>query len=84
MYSNQGRRDRSYPPCIGRPCNCWTGLLLDAICPGYVEISMTAKNPQVMEAVDECLTTSVPMQCTGRAKGLLTGSFTQLEEETLF
>ena len=41
------------------------GLRINAILPGYTETPLTAKNPQILEAMKEKVTSSVPMQRMG-------------------
>ncbi|KAK7708824.1 hypothetical protein SLS57_008885 [Botryosphaeria dothidea] len=41
------------------------GLRINAVCPGYTETPLTTKNPDVLKAMEERVTTAVPMQRMG-------------------
>ncbi|OHE95089.1 hypothetical protein CORC01_09613 [Colletotrichum orchidophilum] len=49
------------------------GLRINAICPGYTETPMTTKNPEVLKAMKERVSTAVPMQRMGRPKEIADG-----------
>ena len=49
------------------------GLRVNAICPGYTETPMTTRNPQVLKAMEERVSTAVPMQRMGTAKEIADG-----------
>ncbi|KAJ6441623.1 3-oxoacyl-[acyl-carrier-protein] reductase FabG [Purpureocillium lavendulum] len=49
------------------------GLRINAICPGYTETPMTTKNPQVLKAMMERVSTAVPMQRMGNPQEIADG-----------
>ncbi|EXA36588.1 hypothetical protein FOQG_15681 [Fusarium oxysporum f. sp. raphani 54005] len=49
------------------------GLRINAICPGYTETPMTTKNPEVLKAMQERITTAVPMQRMGAPEEIADG-----------
>lgn len=49
------------------------GLRINAICPGYTETPMTTSNPQVLQAMQERVATSVPMQRMGSPREIADG-----------
>lgn len=49
------------------------GLRVNAICPGYTETPMTTRNPEVLKAMNERVSTAVPMQRMGSPKEIADG-----------
>ncbi|KAF5667196.1 dehydrogenase [Fusarium heterosporum] len=49
------------------------GLRINAICPGYTETPMTTKNPEVLKAMQERITTAVPMHRMGQPEEIADG-----------
>lgn len=49
------------------------GLRINAICPGYTETPMTTKNPDVLKAMQERISTAVPMQRMGQPEEIADG-----------
>ncbi|KAI8713622.1 hypothetical protein NCS52_01307100 [Fusarium sp. LHS14.1] len=49
------------------------GLRINAICPGYTETPMTTKNPEVLKAMEERISTAVPMQRMGAPEEIADG-----------
>lgn len=49
------------------------GLRINAICPGYTETPMTTRNPQVLKAMEERVSTAVPMLRMGKASEIADG-----------
>ncbi|KAF2795086.1 NAD(P)-binding protein [Melanomma pulvis-pyrius CBS 109.77] len=49
------------------------GLRINAICPGYTETPMTTKNPQVLKAMQERVSSAVPMQRMGSSQEIADG-----------
>ncbi|KAJ3532593.1 hypothetical protein NM208_g3395 [Fusarium decemcellulare] len=49
------------------------GLRINAICPGYTETPMTTKNPEVLKAMQERISTAVPMQRMGQPEEIADG-----------
>lgn len=49
------------------------GLRINAICPGYTETPMTTKNPEVLKAMEERISTAAPMQRMGAPEEIADG-----------
>lgn len=49
------------------------GLRINAICPGYTETPMTTRSPQVLKAMEERVSSAVPMQRMGQPKEIADG-----------
>ena len=49
------------------------GLRINAICPGYTETPMTTKNPLVLQAMTERVSSAVPMQRMGKPAEIADG-----------
>lgn len=49
------------------------GLRINAICPGYTETPLTTKNPAIFKAMEERVTTVVPMMRVGKAQEIADG-----------
>ncbi|KAI0908641.1 putative oxidoreductase [Ustulina deusta] len=49
------------------------GLRINAICPGYTETPLTTKNPGVFKAMQERVTTAVPMMRVGQPQEIADG-----------
>jgi NAD(P)-dependent dehydrogenase (short-subunit alcohol dehydrogenase family) len=49
------------------------GLRINAICPGYTETPMTTKNPMVLKAMEERVSSAVPMNRMGNPKEIADG-----------
>jgi NAD(P)-dependent dehydrogenase (short-subunit alcohol dehydrogenase family) len=49
------------------------GLRINAICPGYTETPLTTKNPDVLKAMQERVSTAVPMKRMGQPQELADG-----------
>ncbi|RGP62573.1 hypothetical protein FSPOR_9152 [Fusarium sporotrichioides] len=49
------------------------GLRINAICPGYTETPMTTKNPDVLKAMQERISTAVPMHRMGQPEEIADG-----------
>ncbi|CAM1505175.1 Fc.00g108120.m01.CDS01 [Cosmosporella sp. VM-42] len=49
------------------------GLRINAICPGYTETPMTTKSPEILKAMQERVSSAVPMQRMGKAQEIADG-----------
>ncbi|KAI1206947.1 putative oxidoreductase [Annulohypoxylon truncatum] len=49
------------------------GLRINAVCPGYTETPLTTKNPGVFKAMQERVTTAVPMMRVGKPQEIADG-----------